>query len=80
MDQSAILARITDVVRDELDDDALALTPATRASDVAGWDSLAHVRIVVGVEQAFKVRFATSDIARLKTVGDLVGLVQRGLA
>ena len=77
MDEKDILARIAQIVREELDDDSIVLTPATKASDVEGWDSLAHVRIVVGVEKAFNARFPTGDINRLASVGDLVKLVER---
>lgn len=74
------LARIEEIVRDELDDETISLTPQTKASDVEGWDSLAHVRIVIAVETAFGLRFDTSDIGALKSVGDLVALVERNQA
>ena len=74
------LARIEEIVRDELDDETISLTPQTKASDVEGWDSLAHVRIVIAVETVFGLRFDTSDIGDLKSVGDLVALVERNQA
>ena len=74
-----ILSRITDVVRDQLDDDVIALTPATEANGVDGWDSLAHVRIMIAVEEEFGVRFQTSEITSLKNVGGLVALVRSKL-
>lgn len=77
---SDTLAKITDIVRDELEDDAIVLTPETEARDVAGWDSLAHVRIVVAIEEAFDVEFDTSRVTGLKNVGDLVSLVDSALA
>ena len=81
MSTELILAKITAAVRDELEDDNIALTLQTRARDVPGWDSLAHVRIVVAVEEAFGVEFAIHDVTGLKNVGDLVLLVEarRGL-
>ena len=75
MNDDQILERITEVVRDELDDGEVVLTPDTKARDVEGWDSLAHVRIVVAVEQAFGVQFDMADITSLDSVGDLVALV-----
>ena len=74
-----ILSRITDVVRDQLDDDEITLTPATEANSVDGWDSLAHVRIMIAVEEEFGVRFQTSEITSLKNVGGLVALVRSKL-
>lgn len=72
----AILTTIQDIVRDELDDDSITLTEQTKASDVDGWDSLAHVRIVIATETEFGVRFGTGEITALKDVGDLVALVK----
>jgi acyl carrier protein len=70
-----ILDRVTAVVADTLGLDELALTPETTAADVEGWDSLAHVQIIVAVEREFGVRFRTGEIATIKDVGDLVARV-----
>jgi acyl carrier protein len=77
MSHQEILRHITEIVQDELDDDSIRLTGDTKANEVPGWDSLAHVRIVIGVESAFKLRFDTNEITSLKKVGDLVALVER---
>ena len=79
MKRPQILQKLAEIVQDELDDDSLSLTEQMRASDVDGWDSIAHVRIVIGVEQAFNVRFSTVRITELKKVGDLVDLIQQSL-
>lgn len=79
MTDDEILSRITDVVRDQLDDDEITLTAATEANSVDGWDSLAHVRIMIAVEEEFGVRFQTSEITSLKNVGGLVALVRSKL-
>ncbi len=53
----------------------IALGPESTARDVPGWDSLAHVSIVAGVEQLYGVRFSLKELKNLKTVGNLVDLV-----
>ena len=75
MGESEILERVTEVVRDQLDVDDISLEMHTVANSVDGWDSLAHVRIVVAVEEEFGVQFQTTEITSLKNVGDLVRLV-----
>ena len=75
MGDGEILEKINDVVRDQLDDDDIVLAMETVANSVEGWDSLAHVRIVVAVEEEFGIQFQTSEITSLKNVGDLVRLV-----
>lgn len=79
MDDEAVLNRLTSIIADSLELDDLKLTRATTADDVEGWNSIAHVRIVVAAERAFGVRFGTGEITSLKNVGDLMGLIKRRL-
>lgn len=76
MTNQEVLERITDIIRENLDNDDIVLTAQTEAKDVDGWDSLAHVRIMVAVEEAFNVRFTTDEITSLKDVGSLIALIQ----
>jgi acyl carrier protein len=77
---STIQSKLTDVFRDVFDDDTIAIDAGTTASDVDGWDSLAHIRLMLSVERAFKVKLSASEIGRLKSVGDLMELLERKLA
>jgi acyl carrier protein len=76
MDESAIYARLTEIIADFFDDDSITATPALSAKDLEGWDSLAHVRLMLTVERAFKVKFSTLEIGKMETVGDLVALIK----
>jgi len=79
MSPDAILAKLTDVFRDVLDEDGVVLSRGTTAKDVAGWDSLSHVRLVVAVEQEFGIRFDTAEISGLANVGEFVNVIARKL-
>ncbi len=76
MNTDQITQKIRDVVADELDLSDLELTPDTQASDVEGWDSLAHLRIMLGLEQSFGVRFDVSEISSVENIGGLVALIR----
>lgn len=76
MNDNDILTRLSVLVGDLLELADLKLTMSTTAEDVPGWDSLAHVRIVLAAEQAFGLRFTTAEIAALRTAGDLVKLIE----
>jgi len=76
MSSEETLARLSEIVGGVLDLSDPKLSPDMSAQDVPGWDSLAHVRIVVAAEQAFGTRFSTSEITSLKTIGDLVKLIE----
>ena len=39
------------------------------------WDSLSHVRLVVAVERKFGFKLKNAEIEALKSVGDLVTLI-----
>ena len=68
--------RLTGVLVDVFDDDDLVATSGLSASDVDGWDSLAHVRFMLAVERAFGVKFTASEISSFKTVGDLAAAIE----
>jgi acyl carrier protein len=80
MDETTIWTRLTDVFRDTFDDDALTIDRNTTAADVADWDSLRHIQLLVAVEKAFGVRFNTAEVAHLANVGEMVDLISRRLA
>ena len=67
--------RLQDLFRDVFDDDEIVLADALTAADVDGWDSLAHVNLMIAVEEEFDVRFATAEIASMQDVGSLVALL-----
>jgi len=76
MSHETIMAELREIMIDVFDIDELELTDATTAEDVEEWDSLSHVRLVVAVERKFGFKFKNSEIESLKTVGDLVRLIE----
>ncbi len=75
MDKNEIYAKITNVLRDVLENDAIEAAPDMSANDVEDWDSFSHIRIVLGIEQAFEVKFATPEIAQFENIGQLADLI-----
>ena len=69
------LQRLVPIFQDVLDDDSLAIDATTTAQDVDGWDSLAHIRLVVSIEKAFSLRFSAAEISELQNVGDMTALI-----
>lgn len=77
MSDQDTLAWIEDIVREELDNDEISLAMNMSPADVEGWDSIAHVGIVVAVEKRLGRQFTVDQIDRLKNIGDLVRLAQQ---
>ena len=76
MDQAQIYARLTEIFESVFDEDSITVTPELSAKDVDGWDSLTHIRLLLTVEKAFKIKFSTSEVGKLQNVGDLVALIE----
>lgn len=72
--EDPMLNHMTSIFREVFDDDDLVLNPELTANDVDGWDSLAHIRLIVSVQKAFGVKFSAVEMSRLKNVGDLIAL------
>jgi acyl carrier protein len=70
-----VLGAFQDLVRDVLDDDTVSIDMSTTARDVAGWDSLTNIRIILAAERAFDIKVSTSDLTALRNVGDFVRLI-----
>ena len=76
MEESQIYVRLTEIFEDVFDEDSIVVTPELTAKDVDGWDSLTHIRLILTIEKAFKIKFSTSEIGKLEKVGDLVALIK----
>jgi len=72
--------KLQEIFRDLFDDDNIVLTDDTSAKDIAGWDSLTNVKLIVRVEKAFKIRFGTGEVVGIDNVGELVALIDRKVA
>jgi acyl carrier protein len=74
-----IYQKLTEIFHDVFDDDTIVLCPELTAAGVEGWDSLTHIRVVLNVERAFRVRFNAAEVARLKNVGEFVESIKAKL-
>ena len=75
MNETQILEALTQVFRDVFDDDDIVLTPQTTAQDIEGWDSQAHVNLIVAAEMRFGIRFRTAELESLHDVGEFARLI-----
>jgi acyl carrier protein len=76
MDEPQIYGRLATIFQDVFDEDSITVTPQLSAKDVDGWDSLTHIRLMLTVEKAFKIKFSALEIGKLENVGDLVTLIK----
>lgn len=79
MQTNVIHTVLTSVLRDVLADEEIVVTRALSADDVSGWDSLTHIRIIVSLQSAFKIRFSAVEAGKLRNCGELLDLIENKL-
>lgn len=77
--QAAILDRLREIFRAELDDDGLAVDMDTQQADLKAWDSLAHIRLVSGIESEFDFQFSLSEIEQIGSVRQFMDAIRERL-
>lgn len=78
--RSDILTKIRDILADVVDDESLQLSEKTTADEVRDWDSINHVKLLIGLESELNFRFETDEVSGLHNVGELIDLVQKKLS
>jgi acyl carrier protein len=63
--------RLESIFRNVFNDDDLSLADSTTASDVEGWDSVAHINLMFSIENEFGVQFAGNELAEFTNIGEL---------
>jgi acyl carrier protein len=66
------LEEINAIFKETLENPALVITNQTTSADVAEWDSLNHIYLVVAIEKHFSLKFTSSQIQSWKDVGEMV--------
>jgi acyl carrier protein len=73
---STLDQRLQNVFQEVFDDEDLEVTADTSAKTLPNWDSFAQVKLVVGLEEEFDVKFTTEEVATLSSVGELKRALQ----
>lgn len=77
--KNGIQEGLTEIFHDIFDDETLVVHRDLTASQVEGWDSLTHVRLLLTAERKFGVRISAAEAGQLQSVGHLMDLLQEKL-
>lgn len=72
---SDVQPALQEVFRQVFDDDELVVTDTTTSTDINGWDSMAHINLIIAIEKQFGVSFSAAEIAALGKRGQNVGSI-----
>lgn len=76
MNRDDIRNYIQNSLVDITDDETLVLAEDTAPDDVAGWDSVNHIKLVFAVEEGLGVSFEVSELVMPASVKDFIDLIQ----
>jgi acyl carrier protein len=77
--ETQVLEELRRIARVELDYQG-PLEPGLRLKEDLQLDSMAMIVLAVGLEDRFRVKLEEGDAGAIRTVADLVGLVERRVA
>ena len=76
MSADEIMRELTAVCRETFGRPALELAPTMRQDDVEGWDSLAHIQLVLALGKRFGVKFTTKEVMGWTDVASIVRCIE----
>ncbi len=71
MPLNPVFEKLTHVIREVFEIDSLIAEPHMTSADVATWDSMNHIRLILAVEKNFAVKFSTAEISGFDNLGQL---------
>jgi acyl carrier protein len=72
-------SRIRRVFKEVFNDGQIEIWDAMSARDVKGWDSHAQVKLLIGLEEEFGVKFTTHEVTQLTSVANIKEALARKL-
>jgi len=67
---------ITEIFAILLKRPALKLEMSASPDTVAGWDSLTHPELITAIEEKLNIDFDFKELASIRTIADLVSLIE----
>ncbi len=75
MERTELLKQMNDVFIEVMENPSIVLTESTTADQIAEWDSLTHIQLVVTLERHFNIRFTTAEIQSWNNVGEMIDTI-----
>jgi len=75
MKTESVMNKLQEIFRDIFDDETLNIDRNTSAENIEAWDSLAHINLIVAIENEFRIKFALGELQNMKNTGDLLDAI-----
>ena len=74
-----IAARVHSILAEELALDVTTIGPDISYNMIPEWDSVAHMYLIIALEETFGINFGDTEIAGLTTVSAIIAAVEHRL-
>ncbi len=72
----SVREKTQEAFREVFDRPELVLADDMAADDIEEWDSLGLINLVVALEESFNIKFATTEIPEMQSVGAIISLIR----
>ena len=72
-----IADRVCSILIEELNLDKEEITPHLTYNSIPEWDSVAHMHVIMSLEEAFEVTLDDTEIAELTSVAKIIEAIER---
>lgn len=76
MTDDKYLNEINTLLSSIIHNEDLELSFDDSADTVEGWDSLAHIHLILGIEKKFNIKFSITDTMGLQNISELIELIK----
>jgi acyl carrier protein len=71
------MERLQGIFRAVFDDGAIVINENTAPEEIAGWDSLAQIKLILLIKKSFAIDLTLKDIREMRDVSSILELIQR---
>ncbi|MCP5292541.1 MAG: acyl carrier protein [Burkholderiales bacterium] len=75
----SILEQVIHVVAETLNIPPSTITRESSAENTIGWDSLAHVNLMIAIEQTFDIALDVEDFAKLNSIQSITEFIEKNI-
>lgn len=75
----SILEQVIRVVAETLNIPPSTITRESSAENTIGWDSLAHVNLMIAIEQTFDIALDVEDFAKLNSIQSITEFIEKNI-
>lgn len=76
MTREEIITKLTPIVREMLQDEALIINEDMSPANVASWTSMSFMMMLKEIENQFSIEFKMMEILRLQNMGAIIAAIE----